>query len=144
MNPLLDPAATLEAGRAHGQLASRLPGDGLSVTCHKLISSGWRALVLIVPEVFRMDVRPVEDTLQVMLRPLSTVEDALWGAQPTSRTDWGKRSGEVEIPWQGTWHFGLKTADWTISGDCRLLTTRDDDTAGTHVSAFAVLREAPG
>ena len=116
----------------------------MSVTCHKLIGSGWRALVLIVPEVFRMDVRPVEDTLQVMMRPLSPIPGALWGAQPTSRTDWGKRSAEAEIPWRGSWHFGLKTEHWTIAGDCQLLTTRDDDTAGTHVSAFAVLREAPG
>jgi hypothetical protein len=144
MRPPLHPGPSLEAGRAHGQLASRLPGTGLSVTCHKLIGSGWRALVLIVPEVFRMDVRPVEDTLQVMMRPISPVEGAKWGAQPTSRTDWGKRGPEIEIPWRGTWHFGLKTPDWTISGDCQLLTSRDDDTGGAHISAFAVLREAPG
>src|SRR3954471_19932384 len=63
---LLDPGPANAAGAAHGQLASRMVDGGLALSCHKLVEDGARTLMLLAPGFFRLDVRPVEDTLQVM------------------------------------------------------------------------------
>jgi hypothetical protein len=69
---LLDPTQAASAGAAHGQLASAV-ACGLRLSCHKLVEDAARATILLVPGLLRLDVRPVEDTLQVFSRALHPV-----------------------------------------------------------------------
>ncbi len=84
---LLDPAAATAA--PHGQIASALPEGGLAVSCHKLVEDGARTQILRVPGLFRLDVRPVEDTLQVSTRSLHSAPTR-WSTAEAPFTDYGK------------------------------------------------------
>ena len=77
---MIDPGAAARAAPRHGQLASGLPGGGMALSCHKLVEDGARVMILLAPGLFRLDVHPVEDTLQVMTRSLR--EGARWGTEP--------------------------------------------------------------
>ena len=56
--------------RGRGPRADREPaaGGGIALSGHKLVEEGARALLLILPGVLRIDVRPLEDGLQVVPR----------------------------------------------------------------------------
>ena len=69
---LLDPSRAAEAGAPHGQIASAV-GGALRVSCHKLVEDAARATILLVPGLLRLDVRPLEDSLQVFARALHPV-----------------------------------------------------------------------
>src|SRR5688500_18887602 len=88
VNPLLEPAGAAEAGRPHGQLASSIATGGMALSCHKIVEEGARALILYVPGLFRMDVRPVEDTLEIMTRSLHEATD-YWRTEENPVSDYG-------------------------------------------------------
>jgi hypothetical protein len=137
---LLDPAAATEAGARHGQMASGLVGGGLAISCHKLVEDGARTLILLAPGLFRLDVRPVEDTLQVMTRSLHA-EEARWGTEVGQATDYGKKAEDTPEPYRLEFSFYLELEPYPIKARIMLNSTVDKDRGITHFVAQAVARE---
>ena len=125
---LLDPRAAAEAGAAHGQLASRV-GEALRLSCHKLVEDAARATVLLVPGLLRLDVRPVEDSLQVFARALHAVPPR-----------WELVGGTAEDPAAE----GAYRMEWRVDGPVRgtvtLAMTTDWEQGVAHFVVQAVLR----
>jgi hypothetical protein len=136
---VLDPGAAGRAGGRHGQLASALPGGGLALSCHKLVEDGARTLILHVPGLFRLDVRPVEDTLQVTTRSLHE-RPTRWTTSEAPFADYG---GEEREPSVVGFTFVVAAEPHPIAGRISLASTLDRDAALTHFVAHAVVREVP-
>lgn len=80
--PSLDAeAATI---REHGQLATRGP-DGLTVSATKVIREGFRARVLLVPRLLRIELELEEDTVHSRIRGLSGTRLAWLSMAQTDR-----------------------------------------------------------
>jgi hypothetical protein len=140
---LLDPAAAARAGARHAQLASGLPGGGLALSCHKLVEDGARVLMLIAPGLFRLDVRPLEDTLQVLTRSLH--EGARWGTEPAAATDYGRTAGETPEPSRADFTFFAELDPRPVLARIALTSTVDRERGLTHFVAQAIVREVePG
>ena len=140
---LLDPAAAAAAGARHAQLASGLPGGGLALSCHKLVEDGARVMMLLAPGLFRLDVRPVEDTLQVLTRSLH--EGARWGTQPTAATDYGRKAEDTPEPRARSSRSSRSWSRGRCSRASRSPSTIDRERGLTHFVAQAIVREAePG
>ena len=133
---LLDPVAATAA--PHGQLASGLPDGGLSVSCHKLVEDGARTQILQVPGLFRLDVRPVEDTLQVTTRSLHSAPTR-WSTAEAPFTDYGK----AEEPAVVGFSFVVEAEPHPLAGRVSLASTLDRESGVTHFVAHAVVREVP-
>jgi hypothetical protein len=126
---LLDPEAVAAAGAPHGQLASRA-GDALRLSCHKLVEDAARATVLLVPGLLRLDVRPVEDSLQVFARALHAVPprwDLVGGAADDAA---------AEDAYRLEWRVG-----GPVRGSVSLAMTTDWERGVAHFLAQAFLRE---
>jgi hypothetical protein len=137
---LLDPDAAAAAGARHGQMASGLVGGGLAISCHKLVEDGARTMILLAPGLFRLDVRPVEDTLQVMTRSLHA-EEARWGTDQAPVTDYGKKAQDTPEPYRLEFSFYLELEPYAIMARILLNSTVDKDRGLTHFVAQAVARE---
>jgi hypothetical protein len=143
MSGLLDPGAAAEAAARHGQLASGLPGGGLALSCHKLVEDGARVMMLLAPGLFRLDVRPLEDTLQVMTRSLH--EGARWGTQPAAATDYGRKAEETPEPSRADFTFFAELEPRPVLARITLSSTIDRERGVTHFVAQAIVREVePG
>jgi hypothetical protein len=139
---VLDPGPAAAAGARHGQLASGLPGGGLALSCHKLVEDGARALILLAPGLFRLDVRPVEDTLQLMTRSLSP--GARWGTEEAPQTDYGRKADETREPARVAFTFFAELSPRPVMARITLASTVDRDRGVTHFVAHAVAREVEG
>jgi hypothetical protein len=140
MADLLDAAAANAAGAIHGQLASALPEEGLAVSCHKLVDDGARTLLLLVPGLFRLDVRPMEDTLQVMTRSLHALP-IQWRAEELPEEHLGRGYADRTEP--STLSFRLLIPEpQPIGGHVRLASTADRAAGLTHFVAHAIVRRA--
>lgn len=137
----LDPAAAGAAGAAHGQLASALAGGGLVLSAHKLVEEGARALVLIAPGLFRLDVKTSADTLQVATRSLHPESAGTWAPEEHPPARYGEPSAQVEIPLRMGWRYELAGAA-PLVGHVQLLVTTDRAARSRHFAAHAVLRPA--
>ena len=143
MSGLLDPGAAAQAGARHAQLASGLPGGGLALSCHKLVEDGARVMMLLAPGLFRLDVRPLQDTLQVMTRSLH--EGARWSTEPAAATDYGRRAEETPEPARAEFTFFAELEPRPILARITLTSTVDRERGLTHFVAQAIVREAePG
>jgi hypothetical protein len=140
VNPLLDPAPAMAAGRAHGQLATALADGGLVLSAHKLVEVGARALLLIAPGLFRFDARPGEDSLQVMTRALGVVTPN-WAPEENPPKDYGNPWAFDEAPYRASWRFTVDGPP-ALEGRVQLLTTLDSAAGVRHFSVHAVVREA--
>jgi hypothetical protein len=140
MADLLDPGPANAAGAIHGQLASALPEEGLAVSCHKLVDDGARTLVLLVPGLFRLDVRPVEDTLQVMTRSLHELP-IQWRAEELPEEHLGRGYADRTEPSELSFRL-LLPEERPIGGRVRLASTADRAAGLTHFVAHAILRRA--
>jgi hypothetical protein len=129
---LLDPGPAAAAGAPHGQLASGLPGGGLALSGHKLVEDAVRATLLLAPGLFRLDVRPVEDTLQVMTRTLHALPGH-WVivAEPEAAAE----------PYRLAWRFELALEPRPLRGQVTLAMTTDWQRGVAHFVGQAVLRE---
>ena len=137
MAELLDPAASTMA--AHSQLASGLPLGGLALSCHKLVEDGARTQILHVPGVFRLDVRPVEDTLQVTTRALHD-RPTRWRTSEAPFSDYG---GQAREPSTVAFTFVVEAEPHPIMGRISLASTVDREAGLTHFVAHALVREVP-
>ena len=131
---LLDPSRAAEAGAPHGQLASAV-GGALRVSCHKLVEDAARATILLVPGLLRLDVRPVEDSLQVFARALHPVPprwELIDGAAVGAATD---------EPYRLEWRVDAPLEPHPVRGQVTVAMTVDFDQGVAHFVAHAVLRE---
>ena len=134
----LDPAAIGAAAAAHGQLASGLPHGGLALSSHKLVEDGARALILYVAGVFRLDVRPVEDTLQVTTRDLHDAPTR-WSTTPAPFSDYSRAREPAVVGFE----FVCEAEPDPIAGRIQLASTLDRDRLVTHFAAHAIVRVVP-
>jgi hypothetical protein len=135
----LDPDAAAKAGERHGQLASALPAGGLALSCHKLVEDGARAQILHLPGVFRLDVRPIEDTLQVTTRSLHD-RPTRWRTDHAPFSDYG---GEAREPAVVAFEFVIQAEPHPLAGRISLFSTLDRASGVTHFVAHAIVREVP-
>jgi hypothetical protein len=136
---VLDPAAAARAAARHGQLASGLPGGGLALSCHKLVEDGARVMMLLAPGLFRLDVRPLEDTLQVMTRSLAP--RARWGSAPSDASDYGRKAEATPEPAVAEFTFVAELEPHPVLARIALRSTVDRDRGLTHFVAHAIVRE---
>jgi hypothetical protein len=140
---VIDPHAAATAGARHGQLASGLPGGGMALSCHKLVDDGARVMLLLAPGLFRLDVRPVEDTLHVMTRALH--EGARWGTEPAAATDYGRKAQDTPEPSLAEFTFYAELEPRPVLARVALRSTVDREAGLTHFVAQAIVREVdPG
>ena len=136
---VLDPAPAGAAGARHGQLASGLPGGGLALSCHKLVEDRARVMMLLAPGLFRLDVRPLEDTLQVMTRSLSA--GARWGSASADATDYGHKADATREPAVAEFTFVAELEPHPVLARIALRSTVDRERGLTHLVAQAIVRE---
>jgi hypothetical protein len=140
---VIDPAAAAQAAAGHGQLASGLAGGGMALSCHKLVEDGARVMLLLAPGLFRLDVRPVEDTLHVMTRSLH--EGARWGTEPAAATDYGRKAQDTPEPSLAEFTFYAELEPRPVIARVALRSTVDRAAGLTHFVAHAIVREVdPG
>jgi len=132
---LLDPERAAAAGAPHGQLASAMGGGALRLSCHKLIEDAARATVLLVPGLLRLDVRPLEDSLQVFARALHPVPprwEIVGGTTENAATD---------EPYRLEWRVDAPLRPHPIHGDVALAMTVDFEQGVAHFVTHALFRE---
>lgn len=139
MNPFLDPAPAAAAGAAHGQLASATTSGGLVLTCAKIVEDGARALILLAPGLFRMDVRPVQDSLQVVSRALHDVP-ARWGTVESPEESGTGREYVLDAE-RLTWMLAIDLEPTPITARIELRMTTDRPSRASHFAAFALIKE---
>ena len=125
------------AARATASSPAGCPAAGWR-SCHKLVEDGARAMMLLAPGLFRLDVRPVEDTLQVMTRSLH--EGARWGTEPAAATDYGQ--GRRDRPSPRAPASPSSPSSSRSAGQPGL--DRSTASAARPLRAQAILREVPG
>ncbi len=131
---LLDPSRAASAGAPHGQLATAVAG-GLRLSCHKLVEDAARATILLVPGLLRLDVRPLEDSLQVFARALHPV--------PPRWELLGGTAGEAaaDEPYRLEWRVDAAPEPRPVRGRVVVAMTVDFDQGVAHFVAEAVLLE---
>ena len=80
---LLDPDRAAAAGARFGQLACAMPDGGLLISAARLVEFNFRATVLLVPGLFRLDLTPLQETLGIVPRQL-TEHPVHWRAQEST------------------------------------------------------------
>ena len=141
----LDPRPVAAAGAAHGQLASPLGDGGLAVSAHKLVEEGARALLLYVPGLLRIDVRPVEDDAAGdPARRCATRSSRLGGASTPAISDYGQTAEETSQPAQVELPDGGARVGAASDrpGACSSPTRGRASTARRHFVGHAVMRGA--
>ena len=134
---VLDPDRAAAAGATFGQLASALPAGGLLLSASRLVELGVRATVLLAPGLFRLDLTPREEALDVVTRPL-TSHAVRWSADESS---WdGYRDGDGARPLELVGRFELP--EGALTAAVRVLSFADRDAAAVHFVAKAEIREA--
>lgn len=136
---VLDPAAaTLPA---HGQIACSLTFGGLSVSAHKIVDEGMRAQVITVPGLFRFDVRALDDTLDIMSRPLNEAPIRWTNADLAAAYD-KPAGGRLDPVNHIGWRFAVDLPDQSLEGSLELRTTADRTNGVFHFVAHAVVVHA--
>ena len=136
---MLDVSAAAAAGAGHGQLASAI-AEGLSLSGHKLVEEGARAQLLVLPGVLRIDVRPLEDGLQVIPRVLSD-RPLGWEVDPSAMTDYGRTAEETRQPALVVFRFAIWDEQQPLAGRLVVSYTRGAEHGPTHFSAHAILQQ---
>jgi hypothetical protein len=137
---LLDPARATAV--EHGQIASALAHGGLAISCHKLVEDGARTQLLHVPGLFRLDVRPVQDTLHVTTRSL-TASPMRWNTSREPFTEYGKTGEDTREPAVAGFSFVVHADPHPLAGRISVASTVDRDSALTHFVAHAIVRAVP-
>jgi hypothetical protein len=139
----LDVGAAAKAGAAHGQLASPMGEGGLALSGHKVVEEGALALLLILPGVLRIDVRPLEDGLQVIPRALGELPLG-WEVDPSAMTDYGRTAEETALPALVAFRLAVWTEPRPLAGRVLVSYTRAGEHGPSHFAAHAVLQQVTG
>jgi hypothetical protein len=136
----LDLEAAGAAGAAHGQLVSAMPDGGIGLSGHKLVEEGARALLLYVPGIVRVDVKPLEDGLLVVPRALAGAQLG-WEVDPSAVTDYGKTAAETSLPALVAFRIALWTEPRPYAGRVLISYTRPFPHGPTHFVGHAILQQ---
>ena len=136
---MLDHAAAAAAGAAHGQLASGTAA-GIGLTGQKIVEEGARALLLIVPGIIRIDVRPLEDGLQVIPRVLADLPLG-WELDTSAMTDYGRTAEETRLPTLVAFRLAIWDERQPLAGRVVVSYTRGAEHGPTHFSAHAIIQQ---
>jgi len=136
---MLDHAAAAAAGAGHGQLASETAA-GIGLTGQKIVEEGARALLLIVPGILRIDVRPLEDGLQVIPRVLGDMPLG-WELDTTAMTDYGRTAEETRLPALVAFRLAIWDERQPLAGRVVVSYTRGAEHGPTHFSAHAIIQQ---
>lgn len=133
MTDVLDPDAAVAAGAAFGQTALHAPWGGLVVAASRFVEYGWRATVLIVPGLFRVDLEPLQETLGVRMRGLGE-HPSHFTADPDA-WDGLRNPGSGPIGFNGAFEI----PDAPLVMQAKVLIVADAETGGSHVVARAAV-----
>jgi hypothetical protein len=136
---MLDHAAAATAGAGHGQLASETAA-GIGLTGQKIVEEGARALLLIVPGILRIDVRPLEDGLQVIPRVLGDMPLG-WELDTSAMTDYGRTAEETRLPALAAFRLAVWDERQPLAGRVVVSYTRGAEHGPTHFSAHAIIQQ---
>ena len=135
----LAPGPATAAGAVHGQLASSLAGGGLALSGQKLVDEGARALLLFMPGLLRIDVRPLGDGVQVIPRVLCGAPLG-WEVDPAAMTEYGRTAEETMLPALVAFLVALWTEPDPVAGRVIVSYTRAGEHRPSHFAAHAVLQ----
>ena len=136
---MLDHAAAATAGAGHGQLASETAA-GIGLTGQKIVEEGARAQLLIVPGILRIDVRPLEDGLQVIPRVLGDMPLG-WELDTSAMTDYGRTAEETRLPALVAFRLAVWDEQQPLAGRVVVSYTRGAEHGPTHFSAHAIIQQ---
>lgn len=136
---LLEPERAVRAGRVLRQVASSVDGGGLAVAAARVIEQDFRSTVLIVPEVFRIDIEPQRDNLGVHLRALNP-HPCQWRTDPATADALDRGNPLEPLGFEGT--FELPSGP--LIAFIRVVVVRDDDMSAVYVSGRATVRPVAG
>ena len=136
---MLDHAAAAAAGAAHGQLASETAA-GIALSGQKIVEEGARALLLIVPGILRIDVRPLEDGLQVIPRVLGDMPLG-WELDTSAMSDYGRTAEETRLPALVAFRLAVWDERQPLAGRVVVSYTRGAEHGPTHFSAHAIIQQ---
>jgi ribosomal protein L11 methyltransferase len=131
---LLDPDRVMLGGAAFGQLATALPGGGVTLSAARLVERGARAAILYVPGLFRFDLMPGREAFSVSLRELCDAP-MRWEADG-STVDGFRRDKTEPMVFRG----GINLPDARLSIGLQALSAADEDQGAVHIVATAAVR----
>lgn len=124
----------MRAGRAFGQIAATGDGGTLMVAAARAIEQEHRATVLLVADLFRIDLEPHGDSLGVHLRALGD-HHCQWTSTPETIDALDRGRPMEPLSFEG--HFDL--ADGPLHAVIKLLVVGDEDLQAVYVSARATV-----
>ena len=135
---LLDPGRAVEAGATFGQAASRPAWGGLVVASARFVEHGVRSTVLLVPDLFRVDLSPSAETLGLQLRELSK-HPTSWQASPDTWDLLRKTDSHEPISLRGD----FKIPGRPLIAELRLIMIGDLEAGGAYLCSRAAVGDAP-
>ena len=136
----LDIAAAEAAGSAHGQLVSAMDDGGIVLSGHKLVDEGARTLLLYLPGVLRIDVKPLEDGLLVAPRSFGGARLG-WEIDPSALADYGKTAAETALPALVAFRIALWMEAGPLAGRVLISYSRPHEHGPTHFVGHAILQQ---
>jgi len=128
---VLDPDRAAAAGARFGQLACALPDGGLLISAARLIEFNFRATVLLVPGLFRLDLTPLQETLGIVPRQL-TEYPVQWRAEEST---WDGYRDQENTPMELRALF--EEPDGPLLAWLHVLSFTDRDASAVHFVAKA-------
>ena len=136
----LDIAAAEAAGAAHAQLVSAMGDGGIVVSGHKVVDEGARTLLLYVPGVVRIDVKPLEDGLLVAPRAFDGTQLG-WEIDPSAVADYGKTAAETVLPALVAFRIAIWMEAGPLAGRVLISYSRPHEHGPTHFVGHAILQQ---
>jgi hypothetical protein len=131
---ILDPDRVSEAGAAFGQVASRPVEGALVVASARFVEHNTRAVVLLVPDLFRVDLAPTADTIGTHLRDLSSFPTR-WTSAPDAWDAARRDGGHTPVDFHGEFDF----PDRPLAAFVRLIVISDFEAGGAYIAARATV-----
>jgi ribosomal protein L11 methyltransferase len=122
-----------------GQLDTALPSGATALSCSRELVTGARVSVLLAPELFRLDVRHLEDTLKVSLRNLSGKPMRQRADVEPPRTIVTHHDTDIPMPTATNSRMELRIGSGADIRDVELVFTAFNAEHGAVVSAQAVV-----
>ena len=93
-----------------------------------------------MPGILRIDVRPLEDGLQVIPRALGDIPLG-WELDTSAMTDYGRTADETRLPALVAFRLAIWDERQPLAGRVVVSYTRGAEHGPTHFSAHAILQQ---
>jgi hypothetical protein len=137
--PLVEPPNGPLPVTLPGQLETALPSGATALSCSRQLVTGARVSVLLAPDLFRLDVRHLEDTLKVSIRNLSGKPMRQRADVEPPRTIVTHHDTELPMPTATNSRMELRIGSGADVRDVELVFTAFNAEHGAVVSAQAVV-----